>query len=325
MVVTALIPGACAALVAWMTAARRREERWSWLAWTICSGLGAMTSIGRLTAAGSTWASGVGLALSGTMLILLFHPDSRARFGPPVPSGAPAPDPTRGRHGGRWWPPPGGSSMITALPEHRRRAMTSGQGENEPGGQGWNAPPSPPPYGQPYPGYAPAPSAPTGHGAPTAMERPLTVRAGLGAFVGSTVLSVVAQIVTLLNWETVVEWTLARAALEPGADIETTRAAAEFGAKTGSIVGLLFVAVYGLFVWFAWRGRNWARVVLWVLAGLGLVFGLAGLAVGSPLPFLTALGAFQLLFLAAAVVLLALKPSNEWYRFRRWQRANGQR
>jgi heme A synthase len=90
------------------------------------------------------------------------------------------------------------------------------------------------------------------------------------------------------------------------------------------VVGFLFIAVYGLFVWFAWRGRNWARVVLWVFAGLGIVSGLAGLGLGSPLPFLTALGGFQLLLLIAAVVLLALKPSNEWYRFRKWQRATGQ-
>ena len=50
--------------------------------------------------------------------------------------------------------------------------------------QGWNAPPPQRRYGQPYPGYAPAPSAPTGYGAPPAMERPVTVRAGIGAFVG---------------------------------------------------------------------------------------------------------------------------------------------
>ena len=31
-----------------------------------------------------------------------------------------------------------------------------------------------------------------------------------------------------------------------------------------------------------------------------------------------------MLLLIAAVVVLALKPSNEWYRFRSWQRANGQ-
>jgi hypothetical protein len=28
--------------------------------------------------------------------------------------------------------------------------------------------------------------------------------------------------------------------------------------------------------------------------------------------------------LLAAAVLLALKPSNEWYRYRGWQRATGQ-
>jgi hypothetical protein len=197
--------------------------------------------------------------------------------------------------------------------------MTSGQGENQPP-QGWNAPPTPPPY----PGYAPAPSAPTGYGAPPAMERPTTVRAGLGVFIASMVLSVVAQVVTLLNWQTIVDWTFANAQLEPGADTDAALEGARIGAQIGIVIGFVFIAVYGLFVWFAWRGYNWARIVLWVLAGLGIASGMVGLAVGSPLPFLTALGAFQLLFLIAAVVLLALKPSSEWYRFRSWQRATGQ-
>jgi hypothetical protein len=202
--------------------------------------------------------------------------------------------------------------------------MTSGQGE-QPGGpygppQGWNAPPSPPQY----PGYAPAPSAPTGYGAPQAMERPTTVRAGLGIFLASMALSVVAQVVTLLNWQTIIDWTFANAQIEPGADAEAALAGAKVGAQIGLVVGFVFIAVYGLFVWFAWRGHNWARIVLWVLAGLGIASGMVGLAVGSPLPFLSALGGFQLLFLITAVVLLALKPSNEWYRFRSWQRATGQ-
>ena len=202
--------------------------------------------------------------------------------------------------------------------------MTSGQGE-QPGGQygppqGWNAPPSPPQY----PGYGPAPSAPTGYGAPQAMERPVTVRAGLGAFIASMVLSVVAQVVTLLNWQTIIDWTFANAQIEPGADTEVALEGARIGAQIGIVIGFIFIAVYGLFVWFAWRGHNWARIVLWVLAGLGIASGMVGLAVGSPLPFLSALGGFQLLFLIAAVVLLALKPSNEWYRFRSWQRATGQ-
>jgi len=203
--------------------------------------------------------------------------------------------------------------------------MTSGQGENQPGGpypppQGWNAPPTPPPY----PGYAPAPAAPTGYGAPPTMERPTTVRAGLGVFIASMVLSVVAQVVTLLNWQTIVDWTFANAQIDPGADTEAALEGAKIGAQIGIVIGFVFLAVYGLFVWFAWRGYNWARIVLWVLAGLGIASGMVGLAVGSPLPFLSALGGFQLLFLIAAVVLLALKPSSEWYRFRSWQRATGQ-
>jgi hypothetical protein len=207
--------------------------------------------------------------------------------------------------------------------------MTSGQGENQPGGQygppqGWNAPPSPPAHGQEYPGYAPAPSAPTGYGAPQAMERPMTVRAGLGAFIASIVLNVVAQVVTLLNWQTIVHWSFANAGIEPGADTDAALQTAEAGARIGIVAAFVFIGVYGLFVWFAWSGRNWARIVLWVLGGLGIASGLAGLALGSPLPFLSALGVFQLLFLITAVVLLAMKPSNEWYRFRGWQRATGQ-
>ena len=204
--------------------------------------------------------------------------------------------------------------------------MTSGQGENSPGGpygppQGWNAPPPPGPQ---YPGYAPAPSAPTGYDAPQSMERPTSVRAGLGAFIGSMVLSAVSQVVSLLNYQTILDWSFDNAGIQPGADRDAALQAADIGVKIGIVVGFLFVAVYGLFLWFAWRGHNWARIVLWVLGGLGIVSGLAGLAIGSPLPFLTALGGFQLLLLIAAVVFLALKPSNEWYKFRSWQRATGQ-
>jgi hypothetical protein len=225
--------------------------------------------------------------------------------------------------------------------------MTSGQNGPEDGGRpgetpgqagsppGWNAPPQQPygrpsgqppqPYGQPH-GYAPAPSAP-GYGAPTPLERPITVRAGLGAFLGSLVLSVISTVVTFLNWPTITAALLARLHQElgSGADLQGAQAGAELGARLGVAFGLVLAAVYALFVWFAWRGQNWARVVLWVLGGLGVLGGLAGLATGgSPLPFLTGLSFFQVLLLLAAIVLLALKPSNDWFRYRRWLRVTGQ-
>ena len=207
--------------------------------------------------------------------------------------------------------------------------MTSGQGGDQPGGpygpppQGWNAPPPTPPQ---YPGYAPAPAAGYGPppGVPQAMERPLSVRAGLGAFLGSMALSAVAQVVTLLNWQTILDWTLANAGLDQGSDAELARQTGELGVRVGIVIGFVLIAVYGLFVWFAWQGRNWARIVLFVLGGLGIVSGLSGLFVGSPLPFLSALGGFEMLLLIAAVVALAMKPSSDWYRFRGWQRATGQ-
>jgi hypothetical protein len=228
--------------------------------------------------------------------------------------------------------------------------MTAGQGPGpygNPAGtegadapQGWDAPQGQPPYGQPpygqppygqYPGYAPAPSAPTGHGAPAPVERPLTVRAGIGAFVGSIVLSLVGQVITMLNWDTMKDYIVgSQAQLEGMSEAEADAAADAFGGvadafgTAGLVLGVLFTGVFALFVWFAWRGHNWARIVLWVLAGLGLIFGVIGVASGGPLPVLTALAGFELLFDAVAVVALGLKPSNEWYRYRGWLRATGQ-
>ena len=81
-----------------------------------------------------------------------------------------------------------------------------------------------------------------------------------------------------------------------------------------------------LFLWFAWQGRNWARIVLWVLGGLSVLgAGSTGSAADTgQCGFLTSLSVFQLLLLVAGLVLLALKPSNEWYRYRGWLRATRQ-
>jgi hypothetical protein len=203
--------------------------------------------------------------------------------------------------------------------------MTSGQGDDQSGSpygppQGWNAPPSPEGYGQQYPGYAPAPSAPTGYGAPQSMERPTTVRAGIGAFVAGLVLSLVANIVVFADADSLV----ARARAAAGGDALTDDAIRS-ALVIGAVIGLVFVVLEVLFLWFAWQGRNWARIVLWVLGGLGVASGLVALAGGtSQSGFLSSLNVFQLLLSIAGVVLLALKPSNEWDRFRSWQRATGQ-
>jgi hypothetical protein len=186
------------------------------------------------------------------------------------------------------------------------------------------------PYGQqPYPGYGAAPAAPTGYGAPTPVERPVTVRAGIGAFVGSIVLSLVAQAITLANLDTLTDLAATQAGGLSREEAEVAAAMGDTFGTLGIVIGLIFTGVFALFVWFAWRGHNWARIVLWVLAGLGIVFGIIGAGVGSAfgvetLPVLTFFTWVEMLFDAVAIVLLALRPSNEWFRYRGWLRATGQ-
>ena len=158
--------------------------------------------------------------------------------------------------------------------------MTSGQGENQPGGpygppQGWNAPPSPEVYGQQYPGYARGPSAPTGYGAPQSMERPTTVRAGIGAFVASLLVGLIVVGRRPSPISTPSSTGRSRAIDGPRRSTEEVIRAI---LSIGIVIGLVMLALNVLFMWFAWKGHNWARIVLWVLGGLGVASGLFGLA-----------------------------------------------
>lgn len=188
--------------------------------------------------------------------------------------------------------------------------------------QSWNAPPAPPPQ---YPGYAPAPAAPAGFGAPAPLERPVTVRAGLGAFIATLVLGLVSAVVTFAQFDELVQAAL----VAQGSDADLGVLGEDVLRSTliaAAVFGLLLTALQIMFIWFAWSGRNWARIVLWVLGGLGVAGGLLGLV--SPQPgqpgYLVGLSVFSLLLTIAGIVLLALKPSNEWYRYRGWLRSTGQ-
>ncbi|GAA3157738.1 hypothetical protein GCM10010531_06380 [Blastococcus jejuensis] len=203
--------------------------------------------------------------------------------------------------------------------------MTSGQGgtggqygQGDPG-QGWNAPPPPPAQ---YPGYGPAPSAPTGYGAPAPMERPFAVRAGLGAFIANLILGLIGAAIAFASIDTLVAQALAAENVDVTISDDVLRTAV----IAGYVVALVFAALQAMFIWFAWNGRNWARIVLWVLGGLGVVSGLAslGMATAPSTGFLTALSWFGFALTVAGIVLLAQKPANEWYRYRGWLRASGQ-
>jgi hypothetical protein len=222
--------------------------------------------------------------------------------------------------------------------------MTSGQGGQDPhqgqppqGQPGWQNPPPPqggwqdpqqsgwqnPPQGwqdpqqnwqgQPPYGYAAAPSAPGYQFPQEVPERPTTVRVGIGAFLATLILGIIGSLVQFSDIDSLVAQAVA-VADDPAVTEDVIRA----GIVVGAVIGLLLTALQALFIWFAWKGRNWARIVLLVLGGISAVFGLSALAgagggvAGSG--FLDSLSVFSLLLTIVGVVALALRPSTEWYR-----------
>jgi hypothetical protein len=170
-----------------------------------------------------------------------------------------------------------------------------------------------PPYGQPpygqgpggpdQPGYGAYPTAPHGQtwGAPSApSERPTTVKAGIAAFLANIALGVIGLLLTFTGMDSY------RAQLADGTGLTADQVSAIASATIG--VSVVVMIAFLVVIWFAWKGHNWARIVLWVLGGINVLFGLLGAAA------LTFLSAIAMLLLVAGMVLLALKPSNEWYQ-----------
>ncbi len=196
-------------------------------------------------------------------------------------------------------------------------------GYSQPGGQypGYqNAPPQggygagggmpAPPSGYGVGGGMPPP--PQGWGAQPpaqALARPTTVTYAIYALVANIVISLVSSVFIFTNRDAYIEDALRDAGLDPS----SAALVSDSTFTVGAIIGLVFVALWAMVIWFAWKGHNWARIVIWVLGGLSLISAFASF--GSPVGSVVALTVVGLLLTLAAVVLLALKPSHDWYRY----------
>jgi hypothetical protein len=80
-----------------------------------------------------------------------------------------------------------------------------------------------------------------------------------------------------------------------------------------TVVGLVFIVLYVLLALQVRKGKNWARIVTLVIAGLGVLSGLAAFV--QPAAGLSrALGVVALVIDVAIIVLLAQRPSSQFFR-----------
>lgn len=78
------------------------------------------------------------------------------------------------------------------------------------------------------------------------------------------------------------------------------------------VVGALFLVLYVVLALKVGKGRNWARIVTWVLAGISLLSFASTLAGDNP-GLSKGLGALGALLDIAIVVLLLQKPGNDYF------------
>lgn len=169
-------------------------------------------------------------------------------------------------------------------------------------------PPSPP-YGAtppPLPGQAPRP------------PRPMTVTLAATALLGEVALFVIGAIVSVLSSDTV------KKASDDYAAAHNT-SSANFGASQafGIFIGVIYAVIMVGLALGILRGLNVVRIIAWVVCGLSIccvglssissVVFLSDYLPGAYLAYLYLVSFLELVGFIAAIVLLALRPSNAFF------------
>jgi hypothetical protein len=81
----------------------------------------------------------------------------------------------------------------------------------------------------------------------------------------------------------------------------------------GAVIGVVFVVLYVLLALQVGKGKNWARIVTWILAGIGVLSAVASLAQPEPAAS-KVVGIVGGIVDLAIIIFLAQRPSNEYFR-----------
>jgi len=200
-------------------------------------------------------------------------------------------------------------------------------GQQYPPGYGQQYPQGPQP-GQSHQGYPPAPDygqqqpyaggpgggygTMPGYGQPPGRPDrtpPMDVIRAVQLMFARVIISVIATIITFSSGDAIRD---SIRESDPQLTPDEVDAAYNVGLGVAIVLGLVFAVLYILLAMQVRKGKNWARIVTWVLAGIGVLGGLLGL-LGAGTGLEKGLSVVQLLIDAAIIVLLARKPANEYF------------
>jgi len=191
---------------------------------------------------------------------------------------------------------------------------------------------------------------PSGYAVPAPAgqpERPGTVTAASGLLYLLALVSLVSVALTIYSASFMDAATIKKIYEDAGLEsslAETTANAASIGVYIGAVFPLLIGVLYVILGVFVGRGKQWARITTWVIAGIAVCcngFGLLGNAVGNVFSGLgntpnfdqesatkaiqdlipgwlttasMVLGGVSLIAAIVVIILLALPPSNPYFR-----------
>ena len=164
---------------------------------------------------------------------------------------------------------------------------------------------------QPPGNYPSMPEAPWGE--PTVQgPAPASVVNAARLIIARIVLALLGVIVTLTTQDSLRS---AMAKASPTMDQHSLDVAMGVAIAVSVAFAVAFAILWGVLAWLIVKGKNWARIVIWVFAGLALFFGL--LALVRPSGVLSVvMNVIDVGLDVAIIVLLAQRPSAEFFRRR---------
>jgi uncharacterized phage infection (PIP) family protein YhgE len=186
------------------------------------------------------------------------------------------------------------------------------------------------PQSDPAPAHGGPPGAPgpggPGWGPPAgvpAPPEPREVTISFWLWVASIVVGVVGAIAAFSMLSGITEQVVA-ATGGGGRNSGAVTTAITAALVVGAVFGVVLIALELLFTIFMRRGRNWARIVLTIVGGLGVLSAVAGLATGSTTridtqvietrsPLTTVLSLVQAVLIVVAIVMFFRKPANDYF------------